>query len=1176
VPIQSFWMGTNYPMMPEKIVTKSGVVLLVEKRIKADGVELSLRMEKGEKCLLHWGLRQDLHAPWHMPPESIWPRGSQAFDQAAVQTPFLGQDGHSQIVIKLHRSVDFPLIGFVLVFPDKDRWDNNDGRNYQIKIPTLEAPKASVTAELKKETGTEKISHEHVYRLDSAGELAIAVSHLEDRYHVRLITNLPGPLILHWGVAKQARYEWALPPASIRPVGTTVFQNKAAQTPFVDKGAFRKVHLMMGEQEAPMGISFILKEAPTGRWLKDHGRDFFIPIIIRQEHVASLGDPRLVPLAEEIIERETGRHSWTLMHRFNLCYDLLDRVGNDRHGLALIFVWLRFSAIRQLDWQRNYNTQPRELSHAQGRLTLKLADLYASDPRGGEFIRLILTTMGRGGEGQRVRDEVLNIMHRHHIKEVSGHFMEEWHQKLHNNTTPDDVVICKAYLTFLRSNGNLPLFYETLETGGVTKERLEGFERPILSQPDFIPHLKEALIGEFEHFLKILKDVHAGTDLETAMAAARHLFDPELASLMDFLWAHRDDRDTPLTTLVQKITEARRLLATHMTERQKGVRERLFLDLALEDSLRVSVERNLHQDLTGNDLAVLITMVLENLLMTKEDKELSLCFRQWAELRRIPGFGKQWSLEAKAVLERLGRALGAMIDDYDQVLQPKAEFLGKAFQADTWTVTLFSEEVVRGRPVFVLSALLRRMDPILRKSAHLGDWQVASPGRAAGRVHVVAALKSIQGKRFSHPAVVVTDEIGGQEEIPEGVTAIITPDTTDIVSHVAIRARNARVLLATCYDPDIIERLQSLNGRWLRVTTNAAGDVAFEESLGETDRGSPPMGRVAATLSRPDFTAYAISAHHFSEKNVGSKSNNLKYLEGKLPPWMHLPLSVAIPFGVFEKVLSQKPNREIAQRYEMLTREMEGAGEERRSEVLGRLRETVLALQAPDDLVSSLRPVMEEVGLPWPEDWQRAWRCIKGVWGSKWNERAFLSRKTRGIPHGDLFMAVLIQAVVKAEYSFVIHTVNPFTGNRDEIYAEVVPGLGETLVGNYPGKALSFTCEKGKNTPQVLAFPSKSIALFGGGLIFRSDSNGEDLAGYAGAGLYDSVMLEPPEKIRLDYSQQVLSQDKDFRKTFLTTVAMIGTIVEEVSQSPQDIEGAYAGGEYWVVQSRPQVGIEGE
>jgi len=47
-------------------------------------------------------------------------------------------------------------------------------------------------------------------------------------------------------------------------------------------------------------------------------------------------------------------NSWTLMHRFNLCFDLLDRVRNNAEGLALIYVWLRFSAVRQLDWQRNF------------------------------------------------------------------------------------------------------------------------------------------------------------------------------------------------------------------------------------------------------------------------------------------------------------------------------------------------------------------------------------------------------------------------------------------------------------------------------------------------------------------------------------------------------------------------------------------------------------------------------------------------------------------------------------------------------------------------------------------------------------------------------------------------------------------------------------------------------
>jgi alpha-glucan,water dikinase len=281
-----------------------------------------------------------------------------------------------------------------------------------------------------------------------------------------------------------------------------------------------------------------------------------------------------------------------------------------------------------------------------------------------------------------------------------------------------------------------------------------------------------------------------------------------------------------------------------------------------------------------------------------------------------------------------------------------------------------------------------------------------------------------------------------------------------------------------------------------------------------------------------------------------------------------------MPFGVFEKVLAEKNNKEVAGHYDELILRIDKNAEKVDVEVLSELRKTILGLRAPDDLISELHGVMDEAGLPWPSNWEDTWRCINGVWGSKWNERAYLSRRTRGIPHADLFMAVLIQEVVEADYSFVIHTVNPSTGNQEEIYAEIVPGLGETLVGNYPGKAFSFTCKKGKDEPQLLAFPSKSVAIFGSGLIFRSDSNGEDLAGYAGAGLYDSIMLEPPVKVLLDYTRESLMRNEDFRKDFLVTVADIGTIVEKAMGFPQDIEGAYSKGQYYVVQTRPQVGIK--
>jgi alpha-glucan,water dikinase len=96
--------------------------------------------------------------------------------------------------------------------------------------------------------------------------------------------------------------------------------------------------------------------------------------------------------------------------------------------------------------------------------------------------------VGKGsGNGQRVRDEILNIMHRHHISERSGSFYEQWHQKLHNNTTPDDIPICEALLAYLKNGGNMQVYWETLKKSGINKERLTSYERKITEEPYFLP-----------------------------------------------------------------------------------------------------------------------------------------------------------------------------------------------------------------------------------------------------------------------------------------------------------------------------------------------------------------------------------------------------------------------------------------------------------------------------------------------------------------------------------------------------------------------------------------------------------------------------------------------------------------------------------------------------------------
>ena len=187
---------------------------------------------------------------------------------------------------------------------------------------------------------------------------------------------------------------------------------------------------------------------------------------------------------------------------------------------------------------------------------------------------------------QAVRDEILNIMHRNNIGEKRGTWMEDWHQKLHNNTTPDDVAICEAFIAFLKSEGDRGAYWSVLSDAGrcplqhmsmgcdlsvprerllhqqgvwqgfglkcmplagmahvcmdsqrlmaqvsaaeplcsagacivspvlsppviapagITRERLESFDRPIKVEPEDYPDKRDALIGEFQNYLGILK-----------------------------------------------------------------------------------------------------------------------------------------------------------------------------------------------------------------------------------------------------------------------------------------------------------------------------------------------------------------------------------------------------------------------------------------------------------------------------------------------------------------------------------------------------------------------------------------------------------------------------------------------------------------------------------------------
>lgn len=876
------------------------------------------------------------------------------------------------------------------------------------------------------------------------------------------------------------------------------------------------------------------------------------------------------PELAEIVAFE-GRGSLTLHQRFKLAHSILERAPEGSASVWTVLVWLRFSQARQLSWQRKENTRPLFLSEAAAALSELISRRWGERPKERNLWRMLLAAVPRGStgaDGQAIRDEILVIMQKHQLKKRKGDFMEQWHQKLHNNTTPDDIHICEAYLIFLRSEGDTDAFYAHLEEHGINRERLQTFDRPIIQEPIFFPSIKNALINDFERYLVILKNVHAGADLEKSVDAAAYGGDLDggLRAQLESIIAERSATGDRAIAILGAIVAARSQLRHNL-----GGRDKLYLDLALEAHARLIAER-LGSRVGTRAAALSTALLIENLGLSHLSPEVRAAFRDFAATLGCEGSYEM--LRAAAAAERTRGTIAGAGDTF-VALQQRAEMLGTALRAvtpdqkpDKWAVDLFAEEAARGGPGFAASLVLTTYERRLRETMGGSSWQLVSVTQAqTGKLFVMSNMSGDQ--QLESPSIILTETLGGEEDPPEGTVAVLTPSAVDVLSHVAVRARTMGIFLATCFDEDCINTMRQLQGRNVCVTAKA-GTVVVEEAAKE---GIQNIGaikgqkKVLVTRPPPSTELWVPEGSIGTCVAAGAKSRNLVSLRAKLPAWVKLPMSAVVPFGVLEKVLSAPENSSAAAAFNNIVPLLQpGSGAE---SVLQQIGKVIKGLKPPAAIFPVLCQAVQAHGASsGDEDW---WSALTAVWASSWSSRAFHACHRAGIQPGDIAMSVLVQVLVPAQYAFVIHTRHP-TGDPEDLYAEVVVGLGEVLVGNHPGRALSFTAPRnGSGPPRVTSLPSKGLSLSGSGLIFRSDSNAEDLEAFAGAGLFDSVPVQHQQTNVLEYLQDPLVCDLSFQRQLLDGIARLAMVVEAaVGGAPQDIEGCFSGGEFFVVQTRPQ------
>jgi alpha-glucan,water dikinase len=715
--------------------------------------------------------------------------------------------------------------------------------------------------------------------------ISITVTHAGGAFTVDVAALAPRPdLILHWGVN-----DWELPAEAARPPGTLPAGDKAVRTPF---GAANAVRLSFPEDACPAAVVFVLNEGE--QWFNSGGGDF----------AAYLKPPTVEELSAKILAAESTFERWSLYSRQVMATQVLDAaVAAGPPGMALVFTWLRLSSMRQLDWYRGTNYQSKDAAHAGKALAQRMADTAraADAPLCRLFARAALAGLPRGGgNGDDIRHGILNVMRENGIAEghrpgIHDDFLETWHQKLHTNTTPEDVTICEAYLAFLHSGSMEDFWRVAWDNGRVTRESLAAMDHPVTPTPCHLPHL----IGPMQHYLWILKTTHSGADLDTAFAMARGKLDGDLAWTIGDILAHREDWWVP-----GKIVEARRALAAYWRGGDSP-RDVLLLDIALDSYFRLCVDRADKGAMSPDELLGMVQMVLDNAGVAAESEELAACGALWRRVGETPGrwSDRGWGQLALAAADNVALCLEGYADGIAALVAPHAAAFGAACASDPAFTVNFAEEVVRSQPVFILSPLLRHLGPALRAAAGVGAWQVvsqAAAGRpAAGVVAVMPDLSSIQGTTLEAATVIVADRLTGNEDIPEGVVAILTGAATDVLSHVAIRARAQGVLLATCFDPAQLEAARALAGGWAEVGQTPAGDVLALPAAappsgaaaggvgggGAAGVGGAPKLKLARPAAAGGEGPWVLSEAEFREGAVGGKGLNLAALRGKLPAW---------------------------------------------------------------------------------------------------------------------------------------------------------------------------------------------------------------------------------------------------------------------------------------------------
>ncbi|MFN8489800.1 MAG: PEP/pyruvate-binding domain-containing protein [Caldilineaceae bacterium] len=164
--------------------------------------------------------------------------------------------------------------------------------------------------------------------------------------------------------------------------------------------------------------------------------------------------------------------------------------------------------------------------------------------------------------------------------------------------------------------------------------------------------------------------------------------------------------------------------------------------------------------------------------------------------------------------------------------------------------------------------------------------------------------------------------------------------------------------------------------------------------------------------------------------------------------------------------------------------------------------------------------------------------AVKRCWSSLWTARAIAYRARQNIAPETVALAVVVQQMAPAQVAGVLFTVNPVTGQHNEMVINATWGLGEALVA---GRVNPDTFTIDKATGQI-----------------KSQEIGDKL-------VMTAATQQGTEEVNVTAAQR---DQAALTPVQIAELARLGRALESHLAGPQDIEWALAGEQIFLLQTR--------